>query len=201
MKIICYGDSNTYGYDPVGRPALRYPAEARWVDILAKHLQADGSTETGSAESGDAELGRTESGSAAGMPEVSGVFNAGQNGREIPGNGWESAEGVAAQLAAATEPGGGAGLAVGPAGDLIIIMLGSNDVLLSSRTAEKTAERMKRFLGAVKMEAPGRQLLLVAPVGFKEGYWVPEQRFIEESEMLSELYRQLAEEKIGRAHV
>jgi lysophospholipase L1-like esterase len=126
------------------------------------------------------------------LPESCKIFNAGQNGREIPDNGWESAEGVAMQLAAATEP-GCAGCAGGQK-DLIIIMLGSNDVLLDGLSAEKTAMKMKRFLGAVKMEAPGREILLVAPVSFRTGYWVPDQRYIEESKKLLELYAQLAGE-------
>ena len=38
MKMICYGDSNTYGYDPRSFLGGRYPTEDRWVDILAKKL-------------------------------------------------------------------------------------------------------------------------------------------------------------------
>ena len=38
MKILCFGDSNTYGYDPRSFLGDRYPAEYRWVDILAKKL-------------------------------------------------------------------------------------------------------------------------------------------------------------------
>ena len=34
MKVLCYGDSNTYGYDPRGYFGDRYPKESRWVDIL-----------------------------------------------------------------------------------------------------------------------------------------------------------------------
>jgi len=154
MKIICYGDSNTYGYDPVGQPELRYPAHSRWVDLVSRNL-----------------------------PESSKIFNAGQNGREIPDNGWESAAGAADQLAAATE-----------AGDLIIIMLGGNDILLGGCSAEKAAEKMRRFLGAIKMEAPGREILLAAPVIMEEGFWVPDSWYIEESAQLVKKYGTLAEE-------
>lgn len=35
MKVICFGDSNTYGYDPRGYFGGRYVADSRWVDILA----------------------------------------------------------------------------------------------------------------------------------------------------------------------
>ena len=36
MKILCFGDSNTYGYDPRGFFGDRYGAGDRWVDLLAK---------------------------------------------------------------------------------------------------------------------------------------------------------------------
>ena len=33
-KIIFYGDSNTYGYDPRGFFGMRYPKEVRWTEIV-----------------------------------------------------------------------------------------------------------------------------------------------------------------------
>ena len=36
MRILCFGDSNTYGYDPRGYFGDRYGAEDRWPDILVK---------------------------------------------------------------------------------------------------------------------------------------------------------------------
>ena len=36
MRILCFGDSNTYGYDPRGFFGDRYDSEDRWVDLLAK---------------------------------------------------------------------------------------------------------------------------------------------------------------------
>lgn len=35
MKLYCYGDSNTYGYDPRGFWENRYDPEDRWCDCLA----------------------------------------------------------------------------------------------------------------------------------------------------------------------
>lgn len=36
MKIICFGDSNTYGYDPRSYFGGRYDAADRWVDLIAE---------------------------------------------------------------------------------------------------------------------------------------------------------------------
>lgn len=36
MRLICFGDSNTYGYDPRSFLGGRYPAESRWTDLLAE---------------------------------------------------------------------------------------------------------------------------------------------------------------------
>ena len=36
MRILCFGDSNTYGYDPRGFFGDRYGAGDRWVDLLEK---------------------------------------------------------------------------------------------------------------------------------------------------------------------
>ena len=36
MRILCLGDSNTYGYDPRSFFGDRYGAEDRWVDLLAE---------------------------------------------------------------------------------------------------------------------------------------------------------------------
>jgi len=36
VRILCFGDSNTYSYDPRGFFGDRYGAGDRWVDLLAK---------------------------------------------------------------------------------------------------------------------------------------------------------------------
>lgn len=35
QRILCFGDSNTYGYDPRDVFGGRYPANARWPELLA----------------------------------------------------------------------------------------------------------------------------------------------------------------------
>ena len=36
MNVICFGDSNTYGFDPRSYLGGRYDTDSRWVDILAE---------------------------------------------------------------------------------------------------------------------------------------------------------------------
>ena len=36
MRVLCFGDSNTWGYDPRSYFGGRYPAEDRWTDRLAR---------------------------------------------------------------------------------------------------------------------------------------------------------------------
>ena len=36
MRVLCLGDSNTYGFDPRAYFGGRYPEKDRWVNILAQ---------------------------------------------------------------------------------------------------------------------------------------------------------------------
>ena len=97
MKVICFGDSNTYGYDPRGYFGGRYDADCQWVDILA------------------AETGWT-------------VCNMGQNGREIPS---------VPPFPADT--------------DLLIVMLGTND-LLQGRGRQEAGSAPLGYLPGAKQD-------------------------------------------------
>ena len=137
MNIICFGDSNTYGYDPRGYFGGRYDGDSRWVDILAS------------------ETGWT-------------VSNMGQNGREIP-----SAAPVFPEDT-----------------DLLIIMLGTND-LLQGRSPEQAAEKLNRFLSGISLDR--NKILLIAPPPVQLGAWVPNQQLIDDSRTFAQLCQTLAE--------
>ncbi len=136
MKVICFSDSNTYGYDPRGYFGGRYDVDSRWVDILA------------------AETGWN-------------ICNMGQNGREIPS-------------AAPTFPADT---------DLLIIMLGTND-LLQEYSPEQTAERLERFLSGIPLDRS--KILLIAPPPVTLGAWVPSAKLIDDSRTFARLCRVLA---------
>lgn len=125
MKVICFGDSNTYGYDPRAWFGGRYDTDSRWVDILS------------------ADTGWT-------------VYNMGENGREIP----------------TTSP------AFPADTDLLIVMLGTND-LLQGRSPADTAAKLEHFLSGLPLDR--HQILLIAPPPMRLGEWVPNQQLIDAS--------------------
>ncbi len=146
MRILCFGDSNTYGYDPRSYFGDRYPAKERWVDILAHKTGYD-------------------------------ILNEGQNGREIPRRSCELS--AFHSILSEHQP-----------LDLLIIMLGSNDLLQGAATME-AASRMEAFLNQIPLDRD--RILLIAPPPMKRGEWVMDDRLIAASAELADRYRVLAQ--------
>lgn len=136
MNVICFGDSNTYGYDPRSYFGGRYDAGSRWVDILAAKTGWE-------------------------------IQNHGMNGREIPRGQIE--------LPRST--------------DLLIVMLGTNDLLQGSRVDQVTAS-MEAFLNRMTLEKD--KIFLIAPPPMRLGEWVPGQELVEASAQLAVSYRTMA---------
>ena len=149
MRLLCIGDSNTYGYDPRSYLGSRYPEDVRWT-------------------------GRLQS---SRLIEFE-VMERGVNG-------------MTAERQLAIWRTGRAAIGARDA-DLIVLMLGTND-LLEGRSAEETAALM----GALIDQIPGdrSRVLLVAPPHLKPGEWVYREELIWESVKLGKLYRELADQK------
>ena len=92
----------------------------------------------------------------------------GQNGREIPS----------------------AALAFPADTDLLIVMLGTND-LLQGRSPKQAADRMERFLSSLSLDRS--KILLIAPPPVQLGTWVPSQQLIDDSRTFAQLCQTLAE--------
>lgn len=135
MDILCYGDSNTFGYDPRGYLGGCY--DSPWPQFLA---ECSGWT----------------------------VRNHGENGREIPQYKVNFPKNI----------------------DLLIIMLGTND-LLQSHSPEATAKRMAFFLEHIEIERS--KILLIAPPPMKLGSWVTAQELVEASRQLARGYQELSQ--------
>ena len=118
LKIVCYGDSNTYGYDAADVFGGPLPPEERWPTILGALLGCE-------------------------------TINCGMNGRTVP----RYPRQIDADLRLITRHSGF---------DLLIVMLGTNDLLLGF-DADDTAECMKSFLRTIEKALPSIEVLLVAP--------------------------------------
>ena len=134
MNVVCFGDSNTYGFDPRSWFGSRYDADSRWPDILANKTGWN-------------------------------IYNLGEIGKEVP-----------VRLPAI------------PVCDILIVMLGTND-LLQGRHAREVSQRMEHFLTQIE---GCQKILLIAPPPLQHGEWVTSDALIQESQLLSALYRDLA---------
>jgi len=137
MNVICFGDSNTFGFNPCSYLGGRYFSENRWVNILA------------------AKTGWT-------------IQNQGLNGREIPRSAIE----------------------IPPSTDLLIVMLGGND-LLQGASPVVAAERMGNFLDGLSLAKD--KILLIGPPPIELGAWVPSQNMVDASVQLHRELQRLAE--------
>lgn len=73
--------------------------------------------------------------------------------------------------------------------DLLILMLGSND-LLQGRSPEEAAKRLEGFLQGLPLAR--EKILLIAPPPFSPGAWIQEQQLIDRSHRFAQLCRALA---------
>lgn len=135
-RILCFGDSNTWGFDPRSPFGDRYPPDVRWTGQLGPRYQ---------------------------------ILECGQNGRRIPAN--SSSIHLPQPL------------------DALVVLLGTND-LLSGCTADDTADRMVRFLTSFHRPTT----LLIAPPPLRPGAWITSDRQLEESRLLADAYRRLADQ-------
>lgn len=149
MRVLCFGSSNTYGYDPRNYIADRYPPDARWPDLLAEKTGWE-------------------------------VVNMGLNGRRVPRR--ESDYEMFLELLAAK----------GPA-DLLLIMLGSNDIF-NGMKAPRVALRMETFINLIPLER--EKIVLLGQPPAQRGTWIPDDKLIIETARLNEEYAALAE-KMG----
>ena len=149
MKLLCFGDSNTYGYDPSSFLGDRYTSQYRWTDIVGRKQNWE-------------------------------VINLGENGREIPRREEEWTR--FNQMLLKHKP-----------IDLLMIMLGTND-LLQGNSEEEVARRMKSFLGHIDLEKT--KILLIGPPRLQLGQWVATKNLIAASLKLNKAYEALSK-RIG----
>ena len=154
-KLLCYGDSNTYGYDPADYLGGRYPVPDIWTSLVSEALG----------------------------PEWE-VVNQGMNGRQIPYGpvGFAYLETLLARL----RP-----------DDLLLIMLGTNDILLTDRPdAGAAILKMDGLLDWLSSRHPAENTILIAPpqVGRENGPNALYLRFREAIRAMNDGFKALAGE-------
>ena len=75
--------------------------------------------------------------------------------------------------------------------DLLVVMLGTNDIL-SARSAAETADKMEGFLIRIAQDLNDLPILLVSPPLLQKGEWVSEP-MLQESRKLGACYREIAD--------
>ena len=147
ITVVCYGDSNTYGYDP--QTGGRYPKDARWPVVLEKLLNS----ESAAAKSGL----RYE------------VISEGLNGRttafERPEAPWKNGYSSFVACLGTHKP-----------VDCVVIMLGTNDCNVElGLNALDSAAGMEQLVTAAEKYSPDLQgyipkIIVVAPGAIGSGY-------------------------------
>ena len=152
-KLVLYGDSNTYGYDPRGFMGMRYPEDVRWASLIEQKLQ-----------------GKYE------------VINEGMNGRPLPDIKWDG-QFIDRVVSGLSED------------DILIMMLGTNDILLTDRPDARVAIRkMENILSYTKLTQGSFEFIVIALVyiGLPDGEM---SRYYDESVKMNEEFGNLCEAK------
>ncbi len=175
--ILCYGDSNTYGYDP--KTGLRYPKEIRWTGLLQSLLDQHANDSSASLYL---------------------VIEEGCNGRttvtDDPVEGWKNGLDYLKPCLNSHKP-----------VDIVILMLGTNDLKeVFHLSASEIAENVGILVDTIQSFTAEKQgfipkIVLVSPPHIGEdmlnsvfsGAFAP--RSIEESKQFAEYYHAVATSK------
>ncbi len=175
--ILCYGDSNTYGYDP--KTGLRYPKKIRWTGLLQSLLDQHANDSSAS-------------------PYL--VIEEGCNGRttvtDDPVEGWKNGLDYLKPCLNSHKP-----------VDIVILMLGTNDLKeVFHLSAPEIAENAGILVDTIQSFTAEKQgfipkIILVSPPHIGEdmlnsvfsGAFAP--RSIEESKQFAEYYHAVAASK------
>lgn len=151
-KILLFGDSNTYGYDPRGMLGNRYPYEIVWTNLLKKELK-----------------GQYD------------IIEEGQNGRTLPSipRDEEYLKNLTGMLGE---------------DDTFVIMLGTNDILLTANPRPEAAvDKMNDLLLWAKSELSKVKIIVIAPVNI-ENQSGDMKEYYEASVKMNEGFEKVCEE-------
>lgn len=191
-QILCFGDSNTWGYD--GESRKRLPWGKRWTSLLQEKFDVE--TAKQGIQAGNNTAGQREAGNAE--------HKSGESVRIIE-------EGLCGRTTIFEDPlrDGRRGTALLPTllethdgVDVIVLMLGTNDCkTVFGASAEVIGKGIARLLDQIAAYAPEAKVLLISPIYLGEKVWQEgyDQEFsrdsVQVSRDLEKVYQRIADEK------
>ena len=161
-QILCFGDSNTWGYD--GESRKRLPWGKRWTSLLQEKFDVE--TAKQGIQAGNNTAGQREAGNAE--------HKSGESVRIIE-------EGLCGRTTIFEDPlrDGRRGTALLPTllethdgVDVIVLMLGTNDCkTVFGASAEVIGKGIARLLDQIAAYAPEAKVLLISPIYLGEKVW------------------------------
>ena len=196
--VLCYGDSNTYGYNP--KDSTRFPKNVRWTGVLQSLLDEKTAYDAVKAYLTSTFTEPEETIVSSPMCPAFRIIEEGCNGRttvtDDPFEGWKNGLTPLPPCLNTHKP-----------VDIVILMLGTNDLKeIFHKTASGIAKDAGRLVDTIKKVTSEKQgfvpkIILVSPPLIGED--MPNSVFstafaprsIEESKLFSENFRIIAEEK------
>lgn len=194
-QILCFGDSNTWGYD--GESRKRLPWGKRWTSLLQERFDVESRKSNTAEEAGESlkpsdQLRANEN---AGDKESVRIIEEGLCGRTtIFEDPLRDGRRGTALLPTLLETHDGI--------DAVVLMLGTNDCkTVFGASADVIGKGIARLLDQIKAYAPDVKVLLISPIYLGEKVWQEgyDQEFskdsIQVSKDLEKVYERIAEEK------
>lgn len=193
-QILCFGDSNTWGYD--GESRKRLPWGKRWTSLLQEKFDVE--TAKQGIQAGNNTAGQREAGNAE--------HKSGESVRIIE-------EGLCGRTTIFEDPlrDGRRGTALLPTllethdgVDVIVLMLGTNDCkTVFGASAEVIGKGIARLLDQIAAYAPEAKVLLISPIYLGEKVWQEgyDQEFSRESVIVSRNLQPVYEKIAAERHI
>lgn len=193
-QILCFGDSNTWGYD--GESRKRLPWGKRWTSLLQEKFDVE--TAKQGIQAGNNTADQREAGNAE--------HKSGESVRIIE-------EGLCGRTTIFEDPlrDGRRGTALLPTllethdgVDVIVLMLGTNDCkTVFGASAEVIGKGIARLLDQIAAYAPEAKVLLISPIYLGEKVWQEgyDQEFSRESVIVSRNLQPVYEKIAAERHI
>ena len=193
-QILCFGDSNTWGYD--GESRKRLPWGKRWTSLLQEKFDVE--TAKQGIQAGNNTAGQREAGNAE--------HKSGESVRIIE-------EGLCGRTTIFEDPlrDGRRGTALLPTllethaqADVITLMLGTNDCkTVFGASADVIGKGITRLLDQIQEYAPRAKVLLMSPIYLGEKVWQEgyDQEFSRESVIVSRNLQPVYEKIAAERHI